>query len=283
MNTVTSVEKQRIEGQMKTAFPFVNEQLDFVIDIESGTCKRNYVTLKKESLTYRLPIFYISTQADENTWSALVRDMNTFSKNEGFFIIRFNQSVHSIQNASVYVMTKAEMRKIGILTGNRIGFDETTDIRKFGIQFFEADQVKELYSRIYSSIEQEKEYEKSIVEEEPVIAVPTVRKPVAANEDKKEEKEVLVEKAETPINESIKSKQMIEDDLAMGAFMKDMKMEFKKEEQVAKEVKPEKTVSPATSKPVQTKSVEKQTISKEEDEALDADIKALIQDFYGIF
>ena len=64
MITVTSDEKKRIEGQMKTGLPFLNEQIDSVIEIVPGM-NRSRLTLKQENEVFELPIFYISPSADD--------------------------------------------------------------------------------------------------------------------------------------------------------------------------------------------------------------------------
>lgn len=228
MVTVTSAEKNRIEGQMKTALPYINEQVDFKLEIETGMKGRSRLTFKQEEESYALPIFYITPSTDDSAWELLTDHIEEQNDSQGIFIIKFHSEQHQIQNATTYALNNHELYQKNVLS-EMCRLCSYIDLEPYKVQLFDVQDVKRLFEKISNQSE-------TIETVEDVQEVPDV----AANEESK-----------TP----------------MAA--------------AAKEEAPVKIVAKA---PVQMEEKAAQPKEKtEENSKLDSDIKALIQDCFGIF
>lgn len=166
MITVTSDEKKRIEGQMKTGLPFLNEQIDSVIEIVPGM-NRSRLTLKQENEVFELPIFYISPSADDTAWEAMLDQIEETKDASGVFFIRFHSEQHTIQNASTYVLTNLD------LYGNHMLSDVSrlcnyVDLEPYQVQLFDVACVNKLLKKM-SSAKDEQENLKDIEQSNAVV------------------------------------------------------------------------------------------------------------------
>ena len=88
MITITSTEKERIEGQMKTALPYLNDQIDFVVSIEQNEKARTTMTFKKDDVIYQLPMFYVAPSTDDSAWKELAEQIKE-EVLDGILVINF--------------------------------------------------------------------------------------------------------------------------------------------------------------------------------------------------
>ena len=244
MITVTSAEKKKIEEQIKTALPFVNGQIDFEIRIENEKPTRSLIVFEKAEESFSLPIFYLTPSTDEQAWTTLENEINRNLSYPGFFFVKFEGANHLINEAKTFALTKEDLIRGGFVQQNgRVAFNENSKIGRFALQLFEQDQVKHFFDQLINQSVDESMFTDQ-----------------TAGSDNCDE----ISKP----NEVEKIKRVV----------KEVKPVIKPE--VKSEVKQEPTTNSSKSSVYIDPEIQK---SVNNDKKLDADIKALISDCFGIF
>ena len=249
MITVTSAEKNKIEGQMKTALPFINNNVDFEIAIMDGNKKRSRLTFKKDEVEYQLPIFYVTPSTDDSTWEMLTDHIEDEKDCQGIFIVKFNADEHLIHNAETCALTYHELYEKNALS-EMCRLCSYFDFDPYKIQLFDPAEVKVFFDKLGAKPE-----------------------------------------VQTKVDESdISSIENLIKELAGVSFEKTNVVEEKKSEITEPEIKEPETKEFEVKKPEVKKSEIKKPevkvetpVTTEEDLKLDSDIRALINDCFGLF
>lgn len=252
MITVTSAEKNKIEEQMKTALPFLNEQLDFNLDIVVGKKGRSRLTLKQDEVVFELPIFYITPSTDDSAWEILTDRIEEEKDSQGVFFIRFNSEQHVVHNATTYALTNADLYQKNMLS-EICRLCSYVDLDPYQVHLFDVANVTSLFEKLSN---QGDGMEKAANEMENI-------------EDETVKETELIK--ETPIEKKIEAKPTETKEAVV-------------KEAAAKEV----VVKEAVTKKAEVKEpvIAKEPMMKpesNEDAQLDSDIRALINDCFGIF
>lgn len=221
MISVTSDEKKRIEGQMKTALPYLNEQIDSVIEIVHGK-ERSILTFKLENDTYELPIFYVSPSADDTEWEVMLNQMEEAKDINGVFLIRFHSGQHLIHNASTYALTNMDLYGHHMLS-DMSRLCNYIDLEPYKLQLFDAAAVKEFLIKLRNA-ENEEANLKDIEESNAVVIKEVEKKPVVEEQKKVEEKVVKVDKPvtkEKPVTPVVSPKSDADIDSDIRALIND--------------------------------------------------------------
>lgn len=236
MITVTSAEKNKIEGQMTTALPFMNGQIDFQIEIANGNKGRSRLIFKQGQEAYELPIFYLTPSTDDSAWELLTDHIEDEKDSQGVFFIKFNSGQHVIQNATTYALTNEDLYQKNMLS-EMCRLCSYVDLNPYQIQIFDVTDVNQLCERLAGQ--------------------------VVENEEKEEPQTETILADETSKTNTIKVEKAVEEPKTVE---ESKAVEEPKASAVAKKV--ETVTAP---------------IGQEEDSSLDSDIKALINDCFGIF
>ena len=207
MITVTSAEKKKIEGQMKTALPFINNQVDFNIDLVDGKKGRSILAFKKDGEVYNLPIYYITPSTDDSAWEILTDQIEEASDCDGVFFVKFNTNHHVIHNAVTYALTNQDLYQKKMLA-EMSRLCSYVDLKSYQIQLFELTDVNKLFDKLSNQeiAEEAVETVETVEEVEPSVVEETV-------EVKEEPKTVKVE----PKQEKSVSPQVLEDDAKLDS------------------------------------------------------------------
>lgn len=256
MITVTSAEKNRIEGQMKTALPFLNEQVDFEISIEDSKKGRSRLMFTKGEVNYQLPIFYVTPSTDDSAWEMLTDHIEEEKDSQGIFIIKFLTEQHLIHNAVTYVLSNDELYHKNVLS-EMCRLCSYVDLEPYKIQILDANAVKAFFDTLSTKpVEKEQEIE---------ISVETSHEEPASFVEKMGMKE-SEQKIEKPIEE-------------VKEPIKEVEAPIKTTKEVKKAMDEPKAALKAQEKVTKVE----QSNPELENANLDLDIKALINDCFGIF
>lgn len=257
MITVTSAEKNRIEGQMKTALPFLNEQLEFQISIEDGNKGRSRLTFKQGEVVYQLPIFYITPSTDDSAWEMMTDQIEEETDSQGIFIIKFNSEQHLIHNAVTYAITNHELYQKNVLS-EMCRLCSYVDLESYKFQLFDTSVVTAFFEKL--SKKQEEVDQGEIEQNDVVKEAEAVMD--ASHEETKEIQEEVVETTHEEVKE-------IQPEPVVAKKRESVEpVKVKTAKAPVKEEAPTPTVT--TSKTL-------------DDSEIDLDIKALINDCFGIF
>ena len=248
MITVTSAEKNRIEGQMKTALPFLNEQLEFQISIDDGNKGRSRLTFKQGEVVYQLPIYYITPSTDDSAWEMMTDQIEEEKDSQGIFIIKFNSEQHLIHNAVTYAITNHELYQKNVLS-EMCRLCSYVDLESYKLQLLDTSVVTAFFETLsvkHEDVEQEAEAIMEAAHEETKETQPEPVMEATHEEVKEIQPEPVVAKK----RESVEP------------------VKVKTAKAPVKEETPIPTVSPSKT---------------EDDSEIDLDIKALISDCFGIF
>lgn len=163
MITVTSAEKNKIEGQMKTALPFMNGQNDFQMEIANGKKERSRLIFKKGQEAYELPIFYLTPSTDDSAWELLTDHIEEEKDSQGVFFIKFNSGQHLIQNATTYALTNEDLYQKNMLS-EMCRLCSYVDLDPYQVQIFDVTDVNHLFERLTGQGVENEEKEETPVE-----------------------------------------------------------------------------------------------------------------------
>jgi len=243
MITVTSAEKNKIEGQMRSALPFINNQVDFEMEIVDGRKGRSILTFKQGGEVYKLPIFYISPSTDDSDWEVLTDRIEEESANDGVFFVKFNTKQHVINNAVTFALTNKDLYQKNMLS-EMSRLCSYVDLNSYQIQLFELTDVNKLFDKLCKQGDMEEE-------------LTNVDEPV-----------------QEPVVEAEETVEALEEEPVAKAEEKPVPV--KRENEVKAVTLTTVKIEPKVEKPVKP-------LSAEEDTKLDSDIRALINDCFGIF
>lgn len=193
MITVTSAEKNRIEGQMKTALPLLNNQVGFEVAIENGN-GRSRLTFKKDGELHQLPIFYITPSTDDSDWEVLTDHIENETESQGIFIIQFHTKDHLIHNAVTYALTNHDLYEKRVLA-EMCRLCSFVDLEPYKMHILDTDVVQAFYDKLCNQGNRinETEEEETMVKEEAIVEEETVALETSTEEKQKESKEKVAE------------------------------------------------------------------------------------------
>ena len=298
MITVTSAEKNRIEGQMKTALPFLNEQIDFKISIEERKKGRSRLTFTQGEVTYQLPIFYVTPSTDDSVWEMLTDHIEEETDSQGIFIIKFHSEQHLIHNAVTYALSNTDLYQKNVLS-EMCRLCSYVDLEPYKIQILDANAVKTFFATL--SAKPEEKVEKAEISQE----ISHEEQVTVVKEKEIEQPKKVIEETTKTIKETTKAmdepaKVIKETTKAMNEPAKAIKETTKVMNEPAKAIKETTKVmdEPAKSMKETKKVVNEQKaamnasekVTKVEESKpeldtsnIDLDIRALINDCFGIF